>query len=113
MHDGIFTQSDVIHTYTRAQALEDGVLVDVTGEAKDLFRYPVAFTARLAAEADTKGKRWDVLWMAYLNIRRSPNSADSLIFSVVLNGKKQELLLVVGPGDDWEPVVTIGFPMDF
>ena len=40
--------NEVIFTYTRAQAIEDGVLVDVTKEAKEYgFRFPVAVTNRL------------------------------------------------------------------
>ena len=38
----------VIFSYTRAQALADGVLIDVTGQAKTLgFRVPVAVTDHL------------------------------------------------------------------
>ena len=113
MSDGLFTQDDVIYTYTRAQALEDGVLVDVTKEAAGIFRYPVALTARLAAEVDSPEKRRALLTAAFVAIKRNPGGGDSLFFPVFLHGKKQELLLVVGPGDNWEPVVTIGFPMDF
>ena len=37
---------DLIHSYTRQQAIEDGVLVDVTATAREAgFRYPVALTA--------------------------------------------------------------------
>jgi len=37
---------EVISTYTRARALEDGVLVDVRAMAKEAgFRFPVAMTA--------------------------------------------------------------------
>lgn len=36
----------VIHTYTRAQAIEDGVLIDVSEMAREAgFRWPVAVTA--------------------------------------------------------------------
>ena len=42
-----------IHTYTRKQALEDGVLVDVTPRAQGLFRVPVAITAALMGEIES------------------------------------------------------------
>ncbi|MEA2079735.1 MAG: DUF6573 family protein [Pseudomonadota bacterium] len=37
---------DIISTYTRAQAIEDGVLIDVSSTARDArFNWPVAMTA--------------------------------------------------------------------
>jgi len=52
MHDSTKTDpmtelfGDVIFTYSRAQALDDGVLVDAGPMAKDCgFRWPVAITA--------------------------------------------------------------------
>ena len=37
---------EVIYSYTRAQAIEDGVLIDVTRMAQEAgFKYPVAITA--------------------------------------------------------------------
>lgn len=75
--DDLFADADVISTYTRAEALADGELVDVTERAKELgFRYPVALTRGAWAEcvAWTRGGGWqdesgrlaDVLWMALL-----------------------------------------------
>lgn len=76
-----------IDAYTRAQALADGVLVDVTRQASPAemhggFRLPVAVTAalwaaieaipqRLAGIADVRGRLHDVLWMAACAARRS------------------------------------------
>ena len=41
-----FEGFDLIHSYSRQQAIEDGVLVDVTATAREAgFRYPVALTA--------------------------------------------------------------------
>ncbi|NUQ35543.1 MAG: hypothetical protein HUU29_11460, partial [Planctomycetaceae bacterium] len=43
--DNIFSEDDLIHSYTRAQAIADGELVDVTGSAIDAgFRYHTALT---------------------------------------------------------------------
>jgi len=68
--------------YTRAQAIDDGVLVDVTETAAEAgFKVPVALSAALWAEAvawdesrgalqDEKGRLWDCLWMAYCTARR-------------------------------------------
>ena len=41
----LFTQEDIIYTYTRAQAIEDGYIVDVSEVASEAgFRWPVAVT---------------------------------------------------------------------
>ena len=66
---------EVIYAYTRAQALSDGVLVDVTETAKEAgIRYPTAVTCavwqqyvRVPEEVpwqDERGRLWDVLWSA-------------------------------------------------
>src|SRR3954447_15830505 len=72
---------DIISSYTRAQAIADGVLVDVTETAKEAgFRIPVALTHAAWAEyvsvpegvegQDEKGRLWDVLWMCRYGIGR-------------------------------------------
>lgn len=43
---------------------------------------------------------------------------DQILFELILiregtNKKHAQLLAIVGPGDDGEPVVTVGFPEDF
>ncbi|MFH1690587.1 MAG: DUF6573 family protein [Candidatus Eisenbacteria bacterium] len=77
----------VIDRYTRAQAIEDGVLIDVTAEASETgFRSPVAITAAAHAlfvatpeemrswgQSD-RGRLHDVLWMCYVAIRNAPTS---------------------------------------
>jgi Family of unknown function (DUF6573) len=41
----MFDERDLIHRYTRADALRDGVLIDVTQAAQEAgFRWPVAMT---------------------------------------------------------------------
>jgi Family of unknown function (DUF6573) len=46
MHDSLWRDTEVIHTYTRAQALADGALIDISPLATEAgFRYPVAVTA--------------------------------------------------------------------
>lgn len=123
----------VIHSYTRAEALEDGVLVDVTEWAgpKGMmggFSCPVALTSavwsaiesipkRLEGIADVRGRAHDVLWMAACAVRRARSSSQAR-FRVILprqgeRTRNVDLLVAIGPGDAGEPVVTIGFPSDF
>ena len=42
----MFENADLIHRYTRAEAIADGVLIDVSAVAREAgIRYPVALTA--------------------------------------------------------------------
>ncbi len=41
----MFEEADLVHRYTRADALRDGVLIDLSATAKETgIRYPVALT---------------------------------------------------------------------
>ncbi len=119
---------EAICTYTRAQAIEDGVLVDATETAREAgFRYPVAMTraawedcvswgdddSKRQTYQDEAGRLWDVLWMASVAARR--NSGAELrfqLYRVPRGGRGVKPRLVVlqmhcGPGDEGEPVITI------
>jgi hypothetical protein len=42
----MFDNADLIHRYSRADAIRDGVLIDVTPTAREAgFRFPVALTS--------------------------------------------------------------------
>lgn len=125
----VFTADDMVSSYSRAQALEDGVLVDVTNVAREAgFRVPVALSAAVWADCvawsdddnrrkracqDEQGRLWDVLWMAKLAARR--NSAARLAYEVLrvpregkgLRPRPVRLTMQIGPGDTPEPVITI------
>lgn len=124
---------DVIFTYTRAQALADGVLIDAGALAQEAgFRLPVAITAAAWAdcvawtEADSRqqvhqdltGRLWDVLFMASHAIRTRAGSGSRMLFRlcrVPRDGRSTqagpvELKLIIGPGDDGDPVVTVLLP---
>ena len=124
----LFEEADLIHVYTRAQAIEDGCLIDVTEVAKEArFKVPVALTAAVWADCvswdnnaekrhqDERGRLWDVLWMAALAGTKSPN--DSTVPFAILRiphrgskARQVRLVMTIGPGDDGEPVVTIMQP---
>jgi hypothetical protein len=120
----MFTPDDLIHRYTRKQAIEDGVLVDVTLTAREAgFRFPVALT-RAAWERcitiptgvtgqDEAGRLWDVLWMLHVAIKRG-SSSPLIHFALHVRDSNREctpplvqLKALCGPGDDAEPVITI------
>ena len=117
-----------IHVYTRAQAVADGVLIDVTETARQAgFRLPVAltFNAHAAAVAwdeangpgqDTSGRLWDVIWMARLALAAIHDlSGDRAAFGVwvvpnrpgAVEVEMVALSLLASPGDDGTPVLTI------
>jgi hypothetical protein len=124
-----FRDAPVVFSYTRAQAIEDGVLLDMTEWGRETgFRFPVACTAAVWHEyivppAGTeklgqteRGGAHDMLWMLYNTIRGNRSDPkDQLLFKVLfLNaaGKHEEVTLKAhcGPGDYGEPVVTIMLP---
>lgn len=80
----------VIYSYTRAQAIADGVLVDVTEIAKEAgFTWPVAVTSavwedcvawtdadsRRQTYQDQAGRLWDVVWRALCAAAKQPGHA--------------------------------------
>ena len=124
-----FEDAPVIFSYTRAQAIEDGVLVDLTDWARETgFRIPVACTAAVwngyivpppaASELgqSERGRAHDLLWMLHVNIHRSKSTEqDPLLFKVIflMAPEKQETLTLkamCGPGDNGEPVLTVMLP---
>lgn len=119
--------TEVIYSYSRAQAITDGALVDVSDMAKEAgFRYPVAMTAaawndcvawpgssRSAGQSES-GRLWDVLWMTKLAIKGADGDRVMVrVLRVPARGGRAApaaLQAVVGPGDCWEPVITIMLP---
>jgi uncharacterized protein DUF6573 len=117
-----------IHVCSRAQALADGVLVDLTEWASDGpkgmlggFRVPVAVSASVWADInsvpeelegrqDVRGRARDVLWMARLACGRSGTSVEKFRVLLDVAGSKERertYRLVSSPGDLNEPVLTI------
>lgn len=119
--------AEPIYRYTRAQAIADGVLIDVTQTAHEAgFRWPVAITDALMRDirdipmnlegiASEDGRIWDCLWMAFCAIRTSRTPDDtqliySLLMSTSTSRRRYHIKLVSGPGDDAEPVITLMQP---
>lgn len=123
----------VISRYTRAQALADGVLVDVSKVAREAgFLFPVAMTSAswedcvawsdrdndMQTYQDESGRLWDVLFMAYVNVRRHRDVRGPLRYSLLrvprdgfaTSAHRTELEIVLSSGDEGEPVLTISLP---
>ena len=115
----------LIFSYTRKQAIEDGVLRDLSSLARESgFRIPVAITEAAwrrcieVAESDVCqdeiGRARDLLTVLYFAVRTS-SSRDPLAFEVCVQdapGRSETIPLkaILGPGDGGEPVVTVMFP---
>ena len=133
----MFTEADLISEYSRRQAIEDGVLVDVTKAARETgFRVSVVLTSHVWERCvsldgkpllkglgqDERGRLHDVLWMAYLRARigvRISGDRGTFRLTVLVQepGNKvqrvtEELVLAIGPVDEWEPVATIMYAED-
>ena len=122
---GFWDDAEVIYAYTRAQAIEDGELVDVSEMAREAgIKFPVALTRAVwgnyvevpegVVAQDESGRLWDILWMLRCQIRRS--QGDTLHFQLYVRNHNRERLTrqdlvtlkaVCGPGDTPEPVITI------
>lgn len=117
---------DMIFSYARKEAIQDGILIDVTETAKEAgVKFPTAVTKAVwetVVTPDEEGERrgesesgrlWDVLWMFSLAARRS-GGGSILHYPLIVTeeGKQKEITLkaVIGPGDQGEPVITIMFP---
>lgn len=119
---------EVISSYSRKQAIEDGVLVDITELAKEAgFKYPVCITTgvyELTQDAVNKGGKdylgvlWDILTMLMCNIKSQKESGARIDFTVRIWSKytgKDALVKMYstcGPGDNAEPVLTILLPTE-
>lgn len=115
----------IIYSYTREQAIADGVLVDVSDLAKEAgFKWPVAVTVAVWNEVviptphderdgqSKEGRLWDILWMAHLAAKANKDDRDAVLFKVlVLRDRKQRtitlklVLSAEAPGDG--PCLTI------
>lgn len=125
----------VIYGYTRAQALEDGVLVDVSEPAlKAGFKIPVAVTNAVWVQyiewTDEDNQKqtiqvqtsrlWNILLMLMRAIKIDLSKADQLLYPLAVvprDGKSRsakaiKLKSVIGGGDNLEPVITIMLPTE-
>ena len=118
-----YDEKEVIHCYTRKQAIEDGCLVEVGSIAKEAgIKFPVAITSALwngyikpdqeseSAGQSIEGRLWDLLWLFTRHARRSSDSLLKFKVVFLIKGKEPRHVLVkavCGPGDNMEPVITI------
>jgi len=123
-------QANVIYAYTRAQALSDGVLIDVTDLSREAgFKWPVAVSDHLYTEylvpalpllaegQSLTGRLWDVLMILRHAISSSKDESYlrfTVLFAMAPGTAPVpiELVSVAGPADDGSPCLTIMLPED-
>jgi hypothetical protein len=95
----------IIYTYTRAQAVADGVQVDVTKTAQEagikfpMFLTRAVFDAYVAVPPDVTGqdeagRLWDLVWMARFAILRSHGHTDRLPVALYVRNDNHRAKLV-------------------
>ena len=119
---------EVIYGYTRAQALADGVQVEVTTTAKEAgISFPV-FLTRTVFEAyvtvppgvpgqDEAGRLWDIVWMLRFAILRARPGVDRIPVALYVRNDNRrarliKLVATCGPLDidDAQPAITVMMP---
>ena len=123
----------VIHSYTRSQAIDDGMLLDISESASEAgVRFPTAVSANLyhnhvvppASTAKSgqsvEGRLWDVLMVFRTYATRTPGSRVTFPVEFVSGHASSgapvrrtvRILAIVHPGDEGEPVITLMLPGD-
>jgi hypothetical protein len=118
----------VLYTYSRSQAIADGLQVEVSKVAEEVgIRFPVFLTRAVydtfvrvppdVTGQDEAGRLWDVVWMLRFAIRKAQQGQARLPFALyVRNDNKAprliKLVAMCGPLDidDPKPAITIMLP---
>ena len=126
--DGITAFGDVVYSYTRAQAVADGVQVEVSKVAAEAgIKFPM-FLTRAVYDAyvtvppdvsgqDEAGRLWDVVWMTRFGILRARPGVDRVPVALYVRNdnraaKLVKLVATCGPLDidDPKPAITVMLP---
>ncbi len=126
--DGITAFGPVIYAYTRAQAVADGVQVDVTKTAQEAgIKFPM-FLTRAVWEAyvtvppevtgqDEAGRLWDIVWMTRFGIIRSRPGVDRIPVAMYVrnDNRAARLIKLIATCsaldiDDPQPAITLMMP---
>ena len=119
---------EVIYSYTRKQAIADGVQVEVTKTAQEAgIKFPVFLTRTVfdsfvtvpegVTGQDEAGRLWDIVWMLRFGIMRSRSGCDRIPVALYVrntNHKPTLIKLIATCGaldiDDPQPAITVMMP---
>jgi hypothetical protein len=119
----------VIYSYTRSQAVADGLQVEVTKVAREAgILYPVFITRTVFDQfvtvppgvtcQDEAGRLWDIVWMLRFAIRRARPGADRIPVALYVRNSDTErarlIKLIAACSaldiDDPQPAITVMMP---
>ena len=125
--DGITAFGPVVYSYTRKQALADGVQVEVTKTAEEAgIRFPMFLTRTVwdayvtvppgVTAQDEAGRLWDLVWMTRFAILRARPGVDRIPVALYVrnNNRRAKLVKLIatcGPRDIDEPAPAITLMM--
>ncbi|MGB7769434.1 MAG: DUF6573 family protein [Verrucomicrobiia bacterium] len=119
---------EIIFSYTRKQAITDGVQVDVSTVAAEAgIRFPVFLTRSVfdayvtvppnVSGQDEAGRLWDVVWMLRFAIRKAAQGHSRLPFALYVRNDNRaprlvKLIATCGAFDmdDSQPAITVMLP---
>lgn len=119
---------EVVYAYTRAQAVADGVQVEVTKTAQEAgIRFPMFLTRAVydsfvtvppgVTAQDEGGRLWDIVWMTRFAIIRAKPGVDRIPVALYVRNDNRaakliKLVAVAGPLDidDPTPAITVMMP---
>lgn len=118
----MFENTKIISSYTAEQAVENGVLVDVSEMGKEAgFKWPVRITRsvhNLCTPPKSnkiqsyEGRLWDVLWMGFVEIKRDSNNHSGILpYKVKIGRKLHTLWLSID--ETCGPAIHIMLPEDY
>ncbi len=124
MHNMTEYFGEPISIYTRAQAIEDGVVIDVSVAAREAgFKFPVAVTravwdgyvvpdSRARYYQDEMGRLWDILSVLRWYVRRGGSEIQFPVTMIMKARQRRNIVFkaLCGPGDNAAPVITIMMP---
>jgi len=120
--NAIFTEDDIISRYTRADAIAEGVLVDISANfpiTRRLYKFPVAFTASVWTIIESTGNEnliGEVIAVLVASQRNQIKELDesTMLFQVILENaaptERLTLKIMCHGGDEGEPVLTVMLP---
>jgi hypothetical protein len=119
---------EVIFSYTRKQALADGVQVDVSESARQAgIKYPTFLTRTVfdkyvtvppgVTDQEWRGRLWDIMWMTRHAIKKSQPGAGRIVVELYVrnDNRAPKLVKLVAvcaalDVDDPAPAITILLP---
>ena len=114
--NAIFTEEDIISVFTRADAIAEGVLIDLSANSRRFYKYPVACTAEVWAAITSTGSEnpiGEIVRVLYASIHNHTKMLNetTYLFTVNLeNAAPREhwtFKVMCHGGDNAEPVLTI------